>query len=71
MKNFKKNYLTLLAVLFISTLSFAQGPGEADEEEDTEDDMLNPAPIGDYVIPMLLLGVFVAYRFLKKENVKA
>ena len=72
MKNMKKKYLTLLAVLFISALSFAQGPEEADEEVDTEEELLDPAaPIGDYIIPMLLIGVFVAYRFLKQENVQA
>lgn len=71
MKNSLKKQFLIMALLLVGSLSFAQGPGEPDDDEDGADELLDPAPIGDYVLPMLLVGVFVAYRLIRKEEANA
>ncbi len=53
-------------MLFLSTASFAQDPTEAPEDED-----VTPAPINDYIVPMLLAGVVLGYTFIKGKAKKA
>ncbi|KQS47246.1 MAG: hypothetical protein DCE86_01015 [Flavobacteriaceae bacterium] len=57
---------SLLLLLFLSTASFAQDPTEAPEDED-----VTPAPINDYIVPMLLAGVVLGYTFIKGKAKKA
>lgn len=38
------------------------------QEDFTPDTTDNEAPINDYLVPMLLLGVVLGYRLLKKKT---
>lgn len=54
--------LLIIAMLFISmNKSYAQ----EDFEDDTED--IPAAPINDYVLPMLLIGVICGFQLLKRK----
>lgn len=67
----KKRIKNLLYVVFFLTMSmpvFAQTGEDPDDEMDLEDAELNPAPIGDYIIPMLVLGVATAFILLRKRT---
>ena len=67
--NFRKEIKTILLLVFFFAAAhgFAQGPDEVDEGTGG-DGSLNPAPIGDYIVPMLLLGVATAFVLLKKRE---
>jgi hypothetical protein len=60
---------TLLTLVFFFTVSgvFAQLPEDPDDNVDPIDAPLDPAPISDYLIPMLVLGVSTAFILLKKQ----
>ncbi len=64
-----KTILTLVLFLAVST-SFAQPSGEPDPDGlgDSGNPPLDPAPIGDYLIPMLVLGVATAFVVLRKKT---
>ncbi len=58
----------LTFVLFLTlTSAFSQTPSDPDPDLDNPGDPLNPAPIGDYMLPMLVLGVATAYVLLRKK----
>ncbi len=64
----KVTKLILTMVFFFSMSSaFAQFPEDPDDNVDLEDADLDPAPINDYLIPMLVLGVAVAFILIKKK----
>jgi hypothetical protein len=60
---------TLLTLVFFFTVSgvFAQLPEDPDDDVDPIDAPLDPAPISDYLIPMLVLGVATAFVLLKRK----
>ena len=60
---------TLLILAFFFSVSgvFAQLPEDPDPDLDAPGDPLNPAPINDYLFPMLVLGVSTAFILLKKK----
>ncbi len=60
---------TLLTLVFFFSLSsaFAQLPEDPGDDVDPGDAPLDPAPIGDYILPMLVVGVASAYILLKKK----
>ena len=62
----------LLTLVFLFSFSgvFAQLPEDPDPDVDGPGDDLNPAPIGDYMAPMLILGIATAYVLLRKKNVQ-
>lgn len=61
--------LILTLVFFLSMSSaFAQFPENPNENPDSEDAELDPAPINEYLIPMLVLGVAVAFILIKKKG---
>ena len=64
-----KTILTLVLFLSLSS-AFAQPGGEPDAggSEDNGGSQLDPAPIGDYILPMLILGVATAYVLLRKKS---
>jgi hypothetical protein len=56
--------------LFVVSITSAQGPiDEGLTDEDDDGAPLNPLPIEDYVIPMLLLGIATAFVLLRKKTV--
>ena len=59
----------LLSLVFFFSVSgvFAQLPEDPDPDVDGPGDDLDPAPIGDYMLPMLVLGVATAFVLLKKK----
>ena len=66
--NFRKEIKTLLLLVFF--LAAANGFAQVDEPDEgtTGDGALNPAPIGDYIVPMLLLGVVTAFVLLRRRS---
>ena len=58
----------LLFSLFFSVGSISAQPGDPDEDPDAENALVDPAPIGDYVIPMMVLGVVTAFVLFKKKD---
>jgi hypothetical protein len=68
MKSNKVTKTILTLVLFFSlSAAFAQLPEDPDDTVDPIGAPLNPAPIGDYLIPMLVLGMATAFILLKKK----
>ena len=67
--NLSKITKTILTLVFFFGMStaFAQFPEDPGDEVDPGDAPLDPAPIGDYILPMLVLGVATAYILLKKK----
>lgn len=57
--------MTLLLVFTLPSYAQFDNP---DEDEDGEDAPLDPAPIDDYLVPMLLLGVATGYYLIRKKN---
>jgi hypothetical protein len=64
-----KTILTLVLFLAVST-AFAQPIEEPDPDGsgDSGNPPLDPAPIGDYMIPMLVLGIATAFVLLRKKT---
>lgn len=62
-----KTVLTLVLFLAVSTV-FAQVPTEGDESEEPLGSPLDPTPISDYLLPMLVIGVATAFILLKKKT---
>ncbi|KQS53180.1 MULTISPECIES: hypothetical protein [Flavobacterium] len=63
-----KNFKILLLVLMLTT-----GVQNMNAQEDFDDDTQDvpQAPINDYIIPMLLAGVYLGYRLLKSRTKEA
>jgi hypothetical protein len=63
-----KNFKILLLVLMLTT-----GVQNMNAQEDFDDDTQDvpQAPINDYIIPMLLAGVYLGYRLLKSKTKEA
>ena len=63
-----KNFKILLLVLMLTT-----GVQNMNAQEDFDDDTQDvpEAPINDYIIPMLLAGVYLGYRLLKSRTEEA
>ncbi|MCC5654084.1 hypothetical protein LC609_30760 [Nostoc sp. XA013] len=63
-----KNFKILLLVLMLTT-----GVQNMNAQEDFDDDTQDvpQAPINDYIIPMLLAGVYLGYRLLKSSTKEA
>lgn len=66
MKLNNTKFLLSMIMLTVSFISIAQDPGDPDGGGDQP-----AAPINNYVIFLALLGVFFAYKFLRKSLVKA
>ena len=70
LNNVIKTILTLVLFMFV-TGAFAQ-PGEVPDPGGSGDDgnpPLNPgAPISDYILPMLVVGIATAYVLLRKKS---
>ncbi len=60
---------TVLTLVFFFSLSsvFAQFPEDPGDDIDPGDAPLDPAPIGDYLLPLLVLGVVTAFILLPKK----
>lgn len=63
-----KNFKTLLIILMLSA-----GVQTMNAQEDFDDDTQDvpSAPINDYIVPMLLAGVYLGYRLLKSRTKEA
>ncbi|MDD3004015.1 hypothetical protein [Flavobacterium sp.] len=57
----------MLAFFFVVSSVSAQFPEEPGEDPDDSEAPLDPAPISDYLIPMLLVGVATAFVLLKRQ----
>ena len=56
-----------LVFFFGVSSAFAQFPEDPDPDPDGPEEPLDPAPISDYLIPMLILGVGTAFVLLNKK----
>lgn len=63
-----KNFKTLLIILMLS-VGIQKMNAQEDFDDDTQD--VPSAPINDYIIPMLLAGVYLGYRLLKSRTKEA
>ncbi|WP_447636551.1 hypothetical protein [Flavobacterium microcysteis] len=63
-----KNFKTLLIILMLS-VGIQNMNAQEDFDDDTQD--VPSAPINDYIIPMLLAGVYLGYRLLKSRTKEA
>lgn len=63
-----KNFKTLLIILMLSA-----GVQNMNAQEDFDDDTQDvpSAPINDYIVPMLLAGVYLGYRLMKSRTKEA
>jgi hypothetical protein len=60
----------ILPFIFLFVVSIASAQvDEGLEDPDGDGAPLNPLPIEDYVIPMLLLGIATAFVLLRKKTV--
>lgn len=64
MKNFK-----ILLLILMMTTGVQNMNAQEDFDDDTQD--VPQAPINDYIIPMLLAGVYLGYRLLKSRTKEA
>ena len=62
-----KTFFTL-ALFFSFASGFAQEPVDPDPTLDNPGDPLNPTPIGDYMIPMFILGMATAFVLMRKKT---
>lgn len=60
--------LLLFAFFLVSFGAMAQAPVEPDPDLDDPSDPLNPAPIANYILPMLVVGIVTAYVLLRKKT---
>lgn len=67
LNNISSSILILVFAFSISSTA-AQSPEEPDGVEDSADADLNPAPISDYLIPMLVLGIVTAFILLNRKE---
>lgn len=67
-KTHKKFLYMIVFFLLCSFPAMAGDFDEADETEDLDNDLLNPTPIDDYIIPMLVLGVATAFYLVRKKE---
>jgi hypothetical protein len=65
---FRKEIKTILLLVFF--FAAANGFAQIDEPDEGTggDGTLDPAPIGDYILPMLLLGIGTAFVLLKRRE---
>ena len=71
MKNKAINTLVFCLILLSNLNGIAQeAPGD-DDFEGILEDLDPPAPINDYIIPMLLIGIIIGYRLLKQKKLLA
>lgn len=66
LNNVTKAILTLVFFFSVSN-TFAQLPEDPDDDVDGPGDALDPAPINDFLVPMLILGIATAFILLKKK----
>ena len=73
MKNKVINTVMFCLILLSNLIGIAQelGPGFEDEFGNLEELDPSPAPINDYIIPMLLIGIVIGYRLLKQKKLIA
>ena len=60
----------LIVVFFFFVGSISAQPVDPDDEWDPEDAPLNPVPISDYILPMLVVGVATAFFVLRKKDLQ-
>ena len=68
----KKSLLKFIVYnLFIlsSWSALAQLPGSEDSSGTGNLEGTDAAPIGDYIIPMIVLGIVLSFFFLKKKKI--
>ena len=56
--------------LFILTVNSMSAQNEVEDFLADTQDTVQTTPISDYLIPMLLLGVAIGYRLLRKKTPK-
>jgi hypothetical protein len=70
MKNNALKKIVFCLITLSSLNSIAQTPGTEDSSGTTGnlEGIDNTAPINDYIIPMLVIGVLLSFSLLKKKN---
>ncbi len=60
--------LLMMMMFFHCSLPVMAQFDDPDEEEDEDGYPLNPAPIDDYIVPMLVLGIAAGYYLIKRKT---
>jgi hypothetical protein len=64
-----KNIIKKIIVFCLITLSSLNSFSQPSIEDEITGNLESPdAPIGDFIIPMLLVGVVIGYRLLKQKK---
>ena len=66
MKNNIKKIIVFCLITLSSLNSYAQLPGS---QNDTSNLETTDAPINDYIIPMIVLGIVLSFYLIKKKKV--
>lgn len=64
----KIKFKTILLILLL-VVGFQNMNAQEDFDDDTQD--VPSAPINDYIIPMLLVGVYLGFRLMKSKTKEA
>ena len=68
MKNNALKIIVFCLITLSSLNSIAQTPGTEDEIANNLESTTADAPVSDYVIPMIVIGVLLSFSLLKKKN---
>ena len=57
----------LMLAFFFAVSGVCAQPTDPEQDPDDENAPLDPAPISDYLIPMLVVGVATAFVLIKRQ----
>ena len=69
MKNFiQEKFVFFLTLWLLVSQPVAAQFDEPDNDEDSSESEINPAPIDDYILPFLIMGMATGYYLIRKKQ---